>query len=233
LPGAAQVHHDQPLIRGARGRQRLRGAADPGGEGGVGQPHLLAFAQQQHAQAARGHQPDAQPRLGLLRAGEAPRGPARLHLLAAQRLQQGPAAGEVGRAQGQAPERLDLQALRGQAHPLHLALGVAQHQALEQVVHVLGRRAERDGGIGLQVARALDLDQAGVGQGDGAHRQLGGGRGGGGGALAHPGGSFGGPAAAESWAPGGLLATAWDASRREVDRPLSGAAGARRWRTRL
>ena len=168
-----QADLDAPFIGGARGGERLGRAGHAPRERGVGQLHLIPFAQQHGDEAAFRDQRQAQPVGRLGGVGDAPARAAGLGLLAAQRGEQALAAAEILRAQGQAAEGLPRQVARGQAQPLHRAGGVHHDQAAQQVVHILGGGAEDDMAIGRNLPRAFDLREAGGGEGHAAHGQFG------------------------------------------------------------
>ena len=98
-------------------------------------------------------------------------GSADAHLDPLQRLGQARHRAEVLGAEGQPTEGL-LQGRQAiEAHPLEAAGGVAHHQALEHVVHLLQGHVEMQGAIPLEGGAALHLGKAARGEGDGGHRQ--------------------------------------------------------------
>jgi hypothetical protein len=172
--GAAEAHLDRALVRRAGRRHRFRRALQARRQRRVLQPHLVGFAQQHEPQARlRQHRnAEAAALLVFVRAGQSAGRAARRDALAAQRPEQGGAAAEVLRAQRQAAESFPFEVPRREPHAFHDPGGVAQQQALQHVVDVLHRHAERDRLVGREGAGVLHHRQPGVGEGHRADGQF-------------------------------------------------------------
>jgi hypothetical protein len=168
----AQADLHAALVGRAGGGERLGRARHAGGERRVGQADLVALAQQHGGEAAFGDERHAQAAIGLGGVGDAAARAAGLGFLPAQRVEQRGAAFEIVRAQRQAAEGFLGEIMRGQAHAFDRADRIEHDEAAQQVVHILGRGAEGDALLGGHLARALDLREAGGGEGDAADRAV-------------------------------------------------------------